>query len=166
VTFDASGSSDTEGTITAFEWDFGDGETAAEAKATHIFATPGVYTVTLRVADGQGAWAEAQTVVTAKESVTGGGQVPGDLTQDGRHTISDAIAMLLHLFSGRAASLPCEGTLITEGGNAALADVSGDATVNLTDPVYLLQFLFRGGPRPADGIDCVRIPGCRDACVP
>ncbi len=166
VTLDGSASSDAEGAIAAYEWDFGDGETAADAKVTHVFTRPGVYGITLRVADGQGAWAAVQTAVTAKEDVIGGGQVPGDLTQDGRHTISDAIAMLLHLFSGQAGTLPCDGTLITEGGNRALADVNGDATVNLTDPVHLLHFLFRGGPRPADGIDCVRIAGCRDACVP
>lgn len=53
--FDGSGSSDNEGPITRYDWDFGDSSTASGASVTHQYASPGEYTVQLTVVDGQGA---------------------------------------------------------------------------------------------------------------
>ena len=51
--FDASGSSDPDGQIMRYDWDFGDGQTLANApaKVAHIFAATGQYTVKLTVTD-------------------------------------------------------------------------------------------------------------------
>ena len=46
-------------TDAAAAWDFGDGSTSADNPATHTFAQPGLYTVTLRVTDSNGASAAA-----------------------------------------------------------------------------------------------------------
>jgi len=46
---DANGSSGGEGTITEYQWNFGDGQTATGGNVLHNFGTPGVYTVTLNV---------------------------------------------------------------------------------------------------------------------
>ena len=54
VTFDAAGSTDSDGALTGFAWDFGDGGTAAGVRAPYVFAGPGVYTVTLTVTDDAG----------------------------------------------------------------------------------------------------------------
>ncbi len=54
VSFDASASTDTDGTIESFEWDFGDGSTATGAQAAHTFAESGTYAVTLTVTDDRG----------------------------------------------------------------------------------------------------------------
>lgn len=51
VTFDASGSSDADGTIVDYFWSFGDGTTGAGITATHSYTLNGTYTVALTVTD-------------------------------------------------------------------------------------------------------------------
>ncbi len=55
VSFDGSGSSDPDGTIASYAWDFGDGGTASTTKPSHTYAADGTYTVTLTVTDNDGA---------------------------------------------------------------------------------------------------------------
>jgi len=51
VTFDGSGSYDSDGTIISYFWDFGDGKTSTEQDPTHTYTQNGTYTVTLTVTD-------------------------------------------------------------------------------------------------------------------
>jgi len=53
VTFDGGGSSDNVG-IVSYQWNFGDGGTGSGIINSHIYSTPGTYTVTLTVTDGAG----------------------------------------------------------------------------------------------------------------
>ncbi len=66
ISFDASDSSDPDGTITSYLWDFGDGNTAAGVTATHIYGTAGPYTVTLTVTDN----ARQTATATAAKTIT------------------------------------------------------------------------------------------------
>jgi hypothetical protein len=54
VAFDASGSSDSDGTIVSYDWDFGDGGTDTGVNPSHTFATADNYLVTLVVTDNDG----------------------------------------------------------------------------------------------------------------
>jgi PKD repeat protein len=54
VTFDASTSSDPDGTIASFAWDFGDGGTATGMVVVHAFTAKLPFTVTLTVTDNDG----------------------------------------------------------------------------------------------------------------
>ncbi|MDJ0807552.1 MAG: PKD domain-containing protein [Gammaproteobacteria bacterium] len=51
LTFDGSGSTDSDGNIVSYAWDFGDGNTSTEMSPTHTYATGGLYNVTLTVTD-------------------------------------------------------------------------------------------------------------------
>ncbi|QCX26649.1 PKD domain-containing protein [Nocardioides jishulii] len=62
--FDASGSTDPDGSIVSYEWDFGDGTTGSGVTASHAYAAPGVWTVTLTVTDAGGKTASASLPVT------------------------------------------------------------------------------------------------------
>jgi PKD repeat protein len=53
--FNSSGSGDTDGTINAYLWDFGDGDTSIEANPPHTFGAAGSYDVTLTVTDNDDA---------------------------------------------------------------------------------------------------------------
>lgn len=55
VSFDGSGSSDPDGEIVSYEWNFGDGAYASGISASHIYEGIGIYTVTLKVFDNEGA---------------------------------------------------------------------------------------------------------------
>lgn len=52
--FDSQGSSDSDGTIVDYEWEFGDGSTATGATTSHTYNAPGEYTATLTVTDNDG----------------------------------------------------------------------------------------------------------------
>ena len=55
VSLDASGSSDSDGNITSYEWDFGDGFTGSGETITNTYDSEGNYTVELTVTDNNGA---------------------------------------------------------------------------------------------------------------
>lgn len=67
VTFDASSSSD-DGSITSFNWDFGDGKSASGEKVEHTFNQAGQFNVNLRVTDNQGLVASQSTQITVTSS--------------------------------------------------------------------------------------------------
>lgn len=65
VKFDASGSSD-DGSIAKYYWEFGDGSTGSGKKASHSYATPGTYDVTLWVTDDSSQQASVTRSITVK----------------------------------------------------------------------------------------------------
>lgn len=72
VTFDASASSDPDGDIARYAWDFGDGGTGEGAIVNHAFARPGDFQVMLTVTDGAGAEAKATRLVKVDDCSSGG----------------------------------------------------------------------------------------------
>ncbi|TQV84953.1 PKD domain-containing protein [Aliikangiella coralliicola] len=69
--FDGSGSSDSDGNIVSYSWNFGDNNTASGISPSHTFTSAGNYTVTLIVTDDDGATHSASRIITVTSD--GGG---------------------------------------------------------------------------------------------
>jgi PKD repeat protein/type II secretory pathway pseudopilin PulG len=63
-TFDGTGSFDVDGSITAYRWEFGDGnESSAGASVTHTYANAGSFSASLTVTDDDGATGTQSRIV-------------------------------------------------------------------------------------------------------
>ena len=89
LVFNGAGSSDPDGQLIAYQWDFGDGGSATGLSATHVYQAGGSYTVTLTVIDDQAGSATATTTATvnslplADAGPARAGQVGAQLAFDG-----------------------------------------------------------------------------------
>ncbi len=80
----------------------------------------------------------------ARSVFCGSGFQRGDASNDGLVDISDAIALLFHLFAA-GGELDCPDA----------ADIDDNGALDVTDTIYLLRFLFLNGESPPlPGIEC------------
>ena len=70
VYFNGLGSSDPDGTIDLYQWDFGDGAGSSGVSISHAYASTGTYTVTLTVIDNAGAMNSSSVDVTVVDQYT------------------------------------------------------------------------------------------------
>jgi PKD repeat protein len=70
VAFSGSGSTDPDGTITSYAWNFGDGQTSSAESPSHGYAVVGAYTVKLTVTDNAGRQGSTTTAITVSAPAT------------------------------------------------------------------------------------------------
>jgi len=130
INVSAAGSTDPDGTIAGSVISFGDGTTASGPSAAHNYSSAGVYTVTAKVTDNQGASSSATTTVTVKapevivSSPANGAAVTSQL-----HVVASG-------FSGYPVTtmqIYLDSTLAYTAKSASL-----DATLTLTDGAHTL----------------------------
>jgi PKD repeat protein len=122
---DASTSADTDGTVVDRAWDFGDGTTGTGNLASHVYAAPGTYTVTLVVTDDAGATGSTSSslVVVAEPapstvSYVGGASTQGNIatpnvTLPPTVSAGDRLLLVLNLnASNRVQSVPTGWTVL------------------------------------------------------
>lgn len=66
VSFDGGGSTDSDGSISSYVWNFGDGSSATGKTVSHTYTTEATFTATLQVTDDKGGNGAASVSITAK----------------------------------------------------------------------------------------------------
>ncbi|MDH5544143.1 MAG: PKD domain-containing protein [Gammaproteobacteria bacterium] len=102
INFDGSGSTDTDGTIIDYHWDFGDGSTGSGMNTGHIYGGEGVYNVVLTVTDDAGDTGSATTTVSI-----GVANVPPTANAGGPYYGTAGVALMLD----GSASSDSDGTI-------------------------------------------------------
>lgn len=69
ISFDASRSTDPDGSISSYLWSFGDGSTDTGITAAHIYNITGSYVVTLQVTDDRGELSETSITITVDQEI-------------------------------------------------------------------------------------------------
>ena len=124
VNFDGSGSSDPDGVITAFAWDFGDGGIGTGATPAHTYSVDGIFVVTLTVTDDDGQTANDTSTATINPA---GGNTPPVADANGPYTGTEGVAVQ---FSS-AGSSDADGAIV-----AYSWDFGDGGTSNAENPTH------------------------------
>ncbi|MEM6801364.1 MAG: PKD domain-containing protein [Bacteroidota bacterium] len=71
VAVDASASTDEDGSIISYEWDFGDGQIGQGISSNHSYTSPGSYTLSLKLTDDEGLTSQSSKIITVSPNGTG-----------------------------------------------------------------------------------------------
>jgi PKD repeat protein len=148
VTFSSDGSSDPDGTITAYAWNFGDGRTSNQANPSLAYNTAGTYAASLTVTDNAGATSAASVNITVTPStaqtlrstaITLSATRSGNrVTVNGQVVVRDATNAAISGVSVNVTWRKPDGTAVTQtattgsGGSATFNTTGGRGTYTLT----------------------------------
>ena len=122
--FDGAGSSDADGQVTAFDWDFDDGTTGAGPTFDKTFAAAGTYTVILTVTDDRGATGLDQHTIVVDEA-------PAGFDGSWRWFLTDESLRDLGFLCGGAFQ-DSQLTILTDAPDITITEVAGGTTVAYT----------------------------------
>ncbi len=111
VSFDASGSSDSDGSIASYDWDFGDGTTGSGETVSHAYGSAGDFTVTLTVTDDAGATDSASQTISVEDTSTCG-DVTENASVDG--SLSSSYDDAAYSYPTQTSN-PCQVTISLDG---------------------------------------------------
>ncbi len=83
VNFNANGSSDPDGSITSYAWDFGDGQTGSGVTTNHTYQNAGTFPVNLTVTDNSNSTSTSSQNITVATTVPAKGAISGQITARG-----------------------------------------------------------------------------------
>jgi PKD repeat protein len=124
VAFNATASSDSDGSIASYSWSFGDGTTGAGVTTSHTYTAAGTYTARLTVTDNQGATGTLSSTIT----VSGANQTPA---ASFTATPTTGTAPLVVSFNGASSSDP-DGSISSYAWSFGDGTTGSGATISHT----------------------------------
>ena len=167
VRFDGTSSTDADGTIAAFDWDFGDGDVGTGPTFDHAFAAAGTYDVGLTVTDDKGATNTAHVTMNVTEQVSYAGQWSWTLVDPSQRdmglvcgTFEDSMLTILVDIPAMTITENAGGTNVTYSGS--LTDVHFDVT---NEEFGIVQEIVGDFDSPTSFTGFYKIdPGFGDGC--
>jgi PKD repeat protein len=134
VNFSSAGSSDPDGTIASYSWNFGDGTSSTQANPSHIYNTVGSFTATLTVTDNGGATNSSSIVITVQQAVSDTIYVKSismSLVSSGRNTSARAVITVYDSNGAPRPNATVTGNWsgLTTGGFTGTTNTSGQLVV-------------------------------------
>jgi hypothetical protein len=143
IAFDGTGSSDPDGTIVSYAWDFGDGTQATTAIASHAYASAGTFLARLTVTDNSGSVGTASVTISIADATAPSVSITGAVFTP---TVSDNVGVVRvewyfdGALSATATTSPFSYTLnlTPVAGSHTLVARAFDAAGNSTDSSSLI----------------------------
>jgi hypothetical protein len=149
ASFSSAGSYDADGSITAYEWNFGDGAVAAGPSASHVYSVAGNYAAQLKVTDNSGLSSTRSVAVNAQAPVLLVGMGVGDIAMSltvNRNRIGRATAsVLVRNSSGQpvaGATVNGNWSGVVSGSASAVSGSNGVAVLNSPNTKASGSFIF------------------------
>jgi len=150
VRFNGSASSDSDGNIVSYEWDFGDGNISSDMNPENTYSTAGTYTVTLKVTDDDNAvgtdTASVKITDASSENVIRVSDVSVEISNRtaGKNTFVSAKAVVTILDNSDG---PVEGATVSGFWKDATIDLDSAATDSTGKAtVYSDEVKYTGTP--------------------
>jgi vibriolysin len=157
-------SSDSDGTVDSWSWDFGDGNSSTSSSPVHAYAADGSYTVSLTVTDDQGASNTSSQTVTVSDSTggTSGGFTETDVSPAAGENLSYTIDVPAGATSlvvdtsggtGNADLVINFGSTPTRTNNDCIQQGAGNVhNCTITDPAEGTWFIIVRGAQASSGV--------------
>ena len=149
VAFSGSGSTDPDGTIATYDWNFGDGTVASGATASHVYNTAGTYSAVLTVTDNSGMTASRSVTITANPQVVASTMRVADIamslvvgSRNARATAAVTVRDVTTLQVVPGATVAGTWSGIVSGSTSALGGGSGVATLQSPSTRKVGTFIF------------------------
>lgn len=147
--FNAAGSSDPDGSVAKYRWDFGDGSTATTGtpQTTHTYAAPGTYTARLTVTDDAGC--STEHVFTGHTSTCNGSVVA---TTSQQVTVAPA-----YVFGGFAAPINAGSLNVAKAGRTIPVKwhLEYGSGAPVSNPASFVGLTSTGGACGGTGTDAI-----------
>ena len=152
VDFNGSASSDSDGTIESYSWDFGDGQTATGVTVSYTYTLPGSYTAVLTVTDDEETSATDEVIitVTAANSVPIANAGPNQTVEDADDNGSESVTL------DGSGSSDSDGTIVnyswTLDGNEIADEVSPTVSLDVGTNTITLTVTDDDGASAAEDV--------------